>query len=295
MNSIETLLAFKNGEIPMGLGIGIPAIDKYLSWKPNNFSVTLARDNVGKTFFKLWYYCVLAKKHGLRYNIIAKESDTWVLKMYLLEFLMGCKLNQIAEKDIYHWNNWIDHHFNFIEGGMLDFKKIMDLAVKDKVDLTWIDPYNALFKPQGINDHQYDYEIIRLCNEYKKTHGSIDISIHPVTELNRMIITDKDDDYKGYPAPARKWHSEGGGKWQNGVDQFLCIHRFTSHGTFWNRTRLYVDKVRVTQTGGSVTPENNYLIFEYDVKSCRFMVNNQDALSDKDSLDFDNAETFDIF
>lgn len=290
MNSIETVLAFKEGKIPMGLGIGVSEVDKFLSWKPNNFSVTLARDNVGKTFFKLWYYCVLAKKHGLRYNIIAKESDTWVLKMYLLEFLNGSKLKEIPENKIYHWDNWINHHFNFIEGGMLDFKKIMDLAAKDKVDLTWIDPYNALFKPQGINDHQYDYEIIRLCNEYKKTHGSIDISIHPVTELNRMVITDKDDEFKGYPQPARKWHSEGGGKWQNGVDQFLCIHRFTSHPEYWNRTRLYVDKVRVTQTGGAVTPENNYIIFEYNKINCRFTVNGVDAMNEDEKDFFEGGE-----
>jgi hypothetical protein len=290
MKSIETVLAFKEGKIPMGLGIGVAEVDKFLSWKPNNFSVTLARDNVGKTFFKLWYYCVLAKKHGLRYNIIAKESDTWVLKMYLLEFLNGSKLKEIPDNKIYHWDNWIDHHFNFIEGGMLDFKKIMDLAAKDKVDLTWIDPYNALFKPQGINDHQYDYEIIRLCNEYKKTHGSIDISIHPVTELNRMVISDKEDEFKGYPQPARKWHSEGGGKWQNGVDQFLCIHRFTSHPEYWNRTRLYVDKVRVTQTGGAVTPENNYIIFEYNKLNCRFTVNGVDAMNEDEKDFFEGGE-----
>ena len=48
----------------------------------------------------------------------------------------------------------------------------------------------------------------------------------------------------------------------------------------------------MTQTGGFVTPENQYLIFEYNTITCRFEVNGDDPLSNKKNLDFDNGEQF---
>lgn len=295
-NSLNTLLDFKNGKLDNGWGLGIPLVDKYLVYKPNSFSCTIARDNVGKTFWKCWYYVCLAKLKGLRMQIFAKENETWVMKLYIVEFVAGKSINLLTDDEIKKIDVWIFHHFVFLDTGLLTFDDIIKKALENNVHLTWIDPYNGLSKPSGINSHEYDYEVIRKCNEFKKTHGSIDISLHPVTELNRMIIKDVKDEFNNFPMPARKWHAEGGGKWQNGVDQFLSMHRFTTHPTAWLDTRIYVDKVRVTQTGGKPTEENGYLIFTFDNVKKRFTILGIDPLETKNKgLDFDKAEEFTLF
>lgn len=289
MSSLDELRSFLKGEMPVGIGIGIKEVDKYLVFKRNSFTVSLARDKVGKTFFKLWYYFVMAKKHGLRFDIAARENDVWTMKLYLNQFIEATYWKRLDEDHAVKNDTWINHHFNFLEG-KLDFKKIMDISSKDPKDCIWIDPYNGLDKPVGVNDHQYDYNVVRQCNQFKKEISSIDISIHPVTELNRMMIRDNHSEYNGYPEPARKWHSEGGGKWQNAVDMFFSYHRFTTHPTDFYKTMVYVENVRVQETGGRVTPEGCYLVFDYDPVICRFKFKGIDPLDKKGGLNFDEAQ-----
>ena len=196
--SIKTLIAFKNGEIPKGLGLDTPSMDKFLIYKPNRFCCMVGRPNIGKTFFQFWYFLCLSKKHGLKWGIYSIENEIWVLKMYLMEFLAGKKLEDIEEKDIYDYDNWIDHHFKFIEQKSFTIEELLDIGKGLNVDGLFIDPYNALSKPGG-NSHDYDYKAIRLIQDYKHKYGSVYINHHPVTNSQRRIIVDKDSEYFGYP------------------------------------------------------------------------------------------------
>ena len=158
-----------------------------------------------------------------------------------------------------------------------------------RVDGLFIDPYNALDKP-STNSHEYDYEAIRMIQKYKLEHGSVYINHHPVTPSQRRVITDKNSDYFGYPDYMHYYDIEGGGKWMNACDSFISLHRFTSHPTNWMFTNIMIEKEKVTQTGGNVTPQNEYILAE--LKDNRFFISGQDLLSDNKDLDFDNADEF---
>lgn len=289
--SIETLIAFKNGDIPLGLGVGSSELDKFLVYKPNRFCCMVGRPNIGKTFFQFWYFLCLSKKQGLKWAIYSIENEEWVLRMYLVEFLAGKNVKDISEKDLHNHNNWIDEHFKFIQPKSFTIEQILEEGKRLNTDGLFIDPYNALNKPGG-NGHDYDYHCIRLIQDYKLKHGSVYVNHHPVTASQRRLITDKDGDYYNYPDYMRYYDVEGGGKWFNACDSWVSLHRFTSHPTNWMYTSIMIEKEKVTQTGGNVTPQNSYVQAEYN--SNRFKVCNYDPLSGKDELDFENAETFEL-
>lgn len=282
--SIDKLIQYKNGEIPKGIGIGSTIADEYLTYKPNRFVCVVGRPNVGKTFVMLWYFLTLSKRHSIKWDIYSIENEIWVLRMYLIEFLAADKIDNIKEADIFRFDNWINEHFNFIEQKTFTLEEVLNQSKNGNI---FIDPYNALNKPSG-NSHEYDYQCIRLIQQHKKEKGSVYINHHPFTEAQRRVIRDKNDDFNGYPDYMRYYDVEGGGKWFNACDQWLSLHRFVSHATAWNLTRIIVEKEKVTQTGGKVTPEGQYILA--DLKDNRFYINNFDPLSDKKDLDFDNAE-----
>jgi hypothetical protein len=290
--SIETLIDFRNGNIAKGLGLDSVTLDKYLVYKPNRFCCIVGRPNIGKTFFQLWYFLCLSKKHGLKWGIYSIENEIWILKMYLVEFLAGSKVQDISEKDLYGYDNWINEHFKFIEQKSYTIEELLNIGKGLNVDGLFIDPYNALNKPSG-NGHDYDYMAIRLIQDYKLNYGSVYINHHPVTPSQRRVIVDKDSEYFGYPDYMHYYDVEGGGKWFNACDSWVSLHRFTSHPHNWMLTSIIIEKEKVTQTGGNVTPQNQYILAEY--KNNRFFVSGKDLIEEKDNLDFDNAEEFTVF
>ena len=59
-NEIQQYLEdFHAGRIKQGLGIGCQ-LDDYLRFKPGSFNIILGHDNVGKTYWRTWYYLVLS-------------------------------------------------------------------------------------------------------------------------------------------------------------------------------------------------------------------------------------------
>jgi hypothetical protein len=120
----------------------------------------------------LWYFATLSKKHGIKWDIYSIENEEWVLRMYIVEFILGKPVKDSEEKDIYDANNWLDEHFNFIPQITMTLEDIFNAQKNGNI---LIDPYNALDKPNG-NSHDYDYKCIRLIQDYKKKHGSVYIN-----------------------------------------------------------------------------------------------------------------------
>ena len=281
--SVDKLIDFKNGDLPMGKGIGVSTFDKHLVYKPNRFVSIVGRPNVGKTFYMLWYFYVLSKKYKVKWDIYSTENETWILKMYLLEFHYQKNVKNIDDKDIFDFDNWLSIYFNFIENGNYTLDELFKIGNNDNI---FIDPYNSLNKPSG-NSHDYDYYCIRLIQEHKKKRG-VWINHHPFTEAQRRVIRDKNDEFNGYPDFMKYYDVEGGGKWFNASDLWLSIHRFVTHPQDYKNTKVLVEKEKVTQTGGCVTSEGSYIVNEY--KNNRFFIGGQDPLNENDPFNFDNAE-----
>ena len=54
-HSTKYLQDYLDGKIAKGLGLDIPA-DENLVWKRNQMNIILGHDNVGKTYWILWYF-----------------------------------------------------------------------------------------------------------------------------------------------------------------------------------------------------------------------------------------------
>jgi hypothetical protein len=275
--SLNKLLDYKAGKLPQGLGIGIESVDKYLTYKPNRFTCIIGRANIGKTYFTLWYFTCLAKIHGLKFGIYSIENETWILRMYVMQFIAGDSIDNITPERIRQINHFIDAHFLFIEQGDYTMEKVLNVFADSNMKNIFIDPYNAIVKPPNVNGHEYDYEVIRMIQQYKKEHGSVYINHHPFTNAQRRMINDDQSLYNGYPDYMRYYDIEGGGKWFNGADSFISLHRFVGHRDNWMTTFVIVEKEKVTQTGGNVTPEGAYLQI-HRAKEGVFMHNNVDPL-----------------
>jgi len=65
-HSTNYLLDYKDGKISMGLGIGC-VLDDYIRFKRKQLNIVLGHDNVGKSYFMLWYFLCLAVKHNLKF------------------------------------------------------------------------------------------------------------------------------------------------------------------------------------------------------------------------------------
>jgi len=50
----------RSGAIKRGLGIGDKVADQHLAYKPEQLVFINGHDNVGKTDWILWYFCVLS-------------------------------------------------------------------------------------------------------------------------------------------------------------------------------------------------------------------------------------------
>jgi hypothetical protein len=262
--SLQKLIQYKQGKIPQGLGINLPDADRYLTYKPNRFTCIVGRPNIGKTYWMLWYFTCLAKIHGLRFSVYSIENEIWILQMYIVEFLLGCPIDKAKIEDIKLCNTFINTHFNFVEQQDYTIQDLLKVFSETGYGNYLIDPYNALTKPKGVNQHDYDYECIRAIQAFKMKHGSVYVNHHPFTQAQRRKVSDDNTEFGGYPDFMHYYDIEGGGKWMNGADSFISLHRFTSHPDQFRKTFVNIEKEKVTQTGGGVTPAGSYLQIELE-------------------------------
>ena len=54
-SSRQYLEDYRNGKIKKGIGIGCK-LDDHIRFKPKQFNGVLGSDNVGKSFFIIWYF-----------------------------------------------------------------------------------------------------------------------------------------------------------------------------------------------------------------------------------------------
>jgi len=274
----KALNAIRTGSVKEGLGIGIDKVDEHLRFKKGQFVMINGHDNVGKTDWVLWYFVVLAKKHGLKFDIFSSENTSASVKTKIIQFWTGRKLLGMREEDFYRYSLEITNSFNFFRNDLiLGAKEILNACRQTESSAVLIDPFNSL-KVETANKHKEDYEIcseIRVfCNQTKK---SVYVNAHLVTEAARRVYP-KDHPNAGHLSPPEKADTEGGQKFANRADDFISIHRMTQHEQDWNKTEVHIRKVKETMTGGGVTMRDSPMKFKLENYSS-FTIDGVDALS----------------
>lgn len=270
----KELESYFDGSMTKGLGIDCD-LDNNLVFKRGQFNLVLGNDNVGKTFWVLWYLTMLSVKRGLTWTIYASENEVWSVKQKIMSFFSNDNIKNLEEKEYYQAKSWMDGHFNFVDTRKnYTIPQLLKVLEGTNSDGFLIDPYNSLSREKGFNSHEYDYEMANLvrlfCRSQNKT---IYINMHPVTEASRN--KHNSGDFKGQQAPPQKSHAEGGQKWPNRCDDFLILHRYFIEG-MKTKTLLYVDKVKETETGGDRTNFEEPLVFEFE--NYGFSINGKNPL-----------------
>jgi len=263
-NNDEYLELLRLDKVPLGKGLGI-ALDNNLRFKEGSFNIILGHANVGKTYWLLWYLLCLSVKFDLKHLIYSSENSINGIKRNLIELFSKQKIKNLTKDELNKAKQFIESHFDFIDAQKAwtieEFMK--EVQVLGKYDTLMIDPHNSFLKPQGVNAHEYDYEMAtRLRLFAKKTKTTIYLCIHAATEALRK--THKAGNYNGHPMPPNMSDAEGGGKWGNRADDFLVIHRYPAHEAHWMFTEIHVKKVKETETGGMPTFAENPIYFKLE-------------------------------
>jgi len=265
-NNDEFLEQARLNKIPLGLGIN-NNLDQHLRYKVGSFNIILGHANVGKTYWVLWYLLALSKIHKKKHLIYAAENTVNGLKRNLIELYAGKKIKYQTKKELDNNKIFIEEHFDFI-----DHLKIWEInefmkgvqTINKTYDSIVIDPINAFAKPKSVNAHEHDYMTASKLRLYaKKFKTSIYVCMHCSTEALRKVHPIKHE-YEGMTVRPNGADAEGGGKWLNRCDDFISVHRYTSHPNDWMYTQIHVLKVKETESGGSPTFFNEPVLFKLE-------------------------------
>lgn len=263
-NNDEYLELLRQDKVPVGKGLGI-ALDNNIRFKESSFNIILGHANVGKTYWLLWYLLSLSVKYNLKHLIYSSENTVNGIKRNLIELLTKQKIKKLTKHELQNAKEFIESHFDFIDTSkayqLEDF--MQEVQKLGRYDVLMIDPHNSFLKPQGVNAHDYDYEMATKLRLFaKKFNTTIYLCIHAVTEALRK--THKDGTYVGLPMPPNMSDAEGGGKWGNRADDFIVVHRYPAHESSWMFTEIHVKKVKETETGGMPTFSGQPIYFRLE-------------------------------
>lgn len=255
------LIDWHEGKTPLGLGIGCD-LDHHLRYKQGQFNLTIGVDNVGKTFFKAWYYTALAKNQGKTFCIYSTENDVWDLKESIMCFYAGKDTRNMSTKEFYQTKTWVEGHFSFIDDrGFYTMEQLLNEFSNVKRDCFLIDPHNALDIPDNIPPYIYDKKSLGYCRKFtKQTKKTLEINGHCVSKASRAIHSD--GEFKGLVMPPIKADFDGGQIFPNRADDFTIIHRYFKEP--WSSTTMvFVDKIKSTKTGGKRTNQGEPVMMDY--------------------------------
>ena len=256
---------FKNGRIAKGKGIGIDGLDDYLRFKDGTFNMILGHDNMGKTYWRCWYYLVLSVKYNYKWCIWTGENKAGQIVRDLIQFLAGKYISQLDTKEIQYYQYQISEWFDFVDNKKTyKYKELLDIfATQNDYNGCLIDPYTGLDRKFSHSDnYEFLNETRQWVNQQNKT---IDVCTHPSSASGRAQgMYQKGHDWEGHLKEPYKADTEGGKPFANRCDDFFIIHRLPKHETMKNYTLIYVDKIKETETGGQQTPFDSPIMCEFN-------------------------------
>lgn len=292
----KTLLDYHDGKIEMGLGVGIDELDLHLRFKRGQLVPVLGHDNVGKTFWFLWYALCLSSNHGITWTMYLAENKPWSAIRDLIQFYTGKQFKDLTKEEITRYQSIIESWFKFVDNKELYTPEaLLEIFKSSDSDAFFIDPFTAL-------DRQFGYEANyvflnktrQFCNETNKT---VYLSSHPTSESGRSgRLYPKDHDWEGYLMPPMKDMIEGGKAFSNRVDDFIIVHRLIDHvGDMRYKTMIDIKKVKDSETGGRITGKDCPILCEYN-SGLGFKIGWQEGIkrielskSVKPNMDFDDC------
>ena len=275
-HSNDFLNKYRNNQIQKGLGLNI-YLDDYLLFKRGQLNFILGHDNVGKSYWIMWYFLSLATQHDLKFTLFMDENSVNNAMRDLVRMYLGKKIQDSSQMELDIAIIKIESHFNFIDNSKrYTPEEILNVFRECKSDVFLIDPFNAL-KMQMSYSSNYDVlnELKMFC---KTTKSTIYINAHPSSQSGRrMAVFPKGHDYEGQVMPPMKDDIEGGKAFSNKADDFLILHRFVASKTNNTTTLLEVRKVKDTDTGGQQTLINNPIAFDFN-RGNGFLCGGQDSI-----------------
>ena len=281
-DQIRYLDKIREGKVKEGYGLGIPEIDEFFRFKRKNINVILGHANVGKTTAILALMLAYSKRHGLKWMIFSSENEAYSIIRKLVEFQCATPINKISAPLYSEAMNFVISHFQILSSEkMYTYKDIMEEAKElretFKLDGIMLDPYNSLMKDKelfaSLGGHEYDYQAMTEMRQFCKSEDiALWINAHAVTNALR-IKHPVGHEYAGHPIPPLAADAEGGGKFVNRADDFICVHRYTQHPTEWIYTDIHVRKVKEVETGGRPTPMEAPIRLKSIINNVGFEVN----------------------
>lgn len=285
-SGLEMLNNIRTGNFKLGDGVGCD-LDNHVRYKQTQFSVIAGHANTGKTTAILYYFLLLALKHGKKFMIFSSENDVWSIKDDLITFKARKRISDMEEEELINHNEWVNEHFKFIDSEgffeahkrLMNFKDIFKSTLEAyglqrfDPDALVIDPYNSLGRVEDIkgNTHEYDYQVMAEFRAWCKIQNkSLYLLAHGNTEALRKVYP-RSHEFEGHTIPLQSADIEGGGKFVNRCDCFIVIHRMTGHTELWNQTEWRIMKNKVNKTGGKPTFKDNPVIMEMSRDSTSFI------------------------
>jgi hypothetical protein len=262
-HSTQFLNDYRDGKIPFGLKLNC-ALDEYLVYKYNQLNIFLGHDNVGKSYFQLWYFLALATNHDLTFCLFCDENSAGKIMRDLVQMYSNKPFMDLNHKEIRRAELKIEHHFKFIDNTKrYEPNEVIDLYLKSDCTTLLIDPWNSLKTDLSYSSN---YDVLNdLKMVTKEGKHSIFVNAHPTSASGRLgAVYPKDHNWKGQVRIPFKSDIEGGKAFANKADDFVVIHRLTSHPELWHFTMIEVAKIKDTDTGGKPTFADTPIMLDYN-------------------------------
>ena len=262
-HSTQYLLDYKDGKISQGLGIGC-VMDDYLRFKTKQLNIVLGHDNVGKSYFMLWYFLALAVNHNLKFVLWMGENSSGQVMRDLIQMYSGRKFTELTKHEIMSYQSELEQNFQFISNEqMYTPQEILKLIESTDADVGFIDPFTGLNRGM---QHSDNYEFLNYTRDFcNRTGKTLYISTHPNSESGRnSMLYPQEHHWFGHLKPPLKAHIEGGKPFLNRCDDMIVIHRLVKHAEMKYQTMVEVEKIKDRDTGGQQTELNTPLLFDYN-------------------------------
>ena len=134
-HSTQFLKDYRDGNIPFGLKLGC-RLDEHLVYKHNQLNIFLGHDNVGKSYFQLWYFLALATNHDLKFCLFMDENSSGKVMRDLIQMYTATKFMELTHKEIRRAEVKLENYFTFIDNTRrYEIKEVTDLFLKSGVHL----------------------------------------------------------------------------------------------------------------------------------------------------------------